>query len=42
MASDDQIIQIFDKARSYAKENQEEYDKYMRALTYYNSNLIDI
>lgn len=42
MAVDSMIIQLFDKARSYAKENQDKYDSYMRDLTWHNSNLIDI
>lgn len=42
MAVDDMIIQLFDKARSYAQENKAIYDGYMRALTYHNANLIDI
>lgn len=42
MAIDDMIIQLFDKARSYAPENKAMYDSYMRALVYYNSNLINL
>lgn len=39
MAIDDMIIQLFEKARSYADENQAMYDKYMRKLALYNSQL---
>lgn len=42
MAVDDMVIQLFDKARSYAQENKAMYDDYMRSLTYWNSNLVDI
>jgi hypothetical protein len=39
MAVDDMIVQLFDKARSYASENQAKFNEYMRSLGYYNSNL---
>jgi hypothetical protein len=42
MAVDDMVIQLFPKANSYAQENKAMYDDYMRSLTYYNSNLINI
>lgn len=39
MATDGFTIQLFDKARSYAVENQIKYEQYMRDLAYYNSQL---
>ena len=39
MASDDMAIQIFDKAKSYAKEHESQYMSYMSDMAYYNSNL---
>jgi len=42
MAIDEYIIQIFDKARSYAQENKTLFDGYMRSLANWNSNLISI
>lgn len=40
MASDDMAIQIFDKAKSYAKEHQAQYAMYLADMAYYNSNLM--
>ena len=40
MAVEHDIIILFEKARSYAPENQAKYNDYMRDLAYYNSNLI--
>lgn len=37
MAVDDQIIQMFDKARSYAPENRASYESYMDDLASWNS-----
>lgn len=42
MAADDMIIQLFDKARSYADENRAMFNSYMKSLAYYNSNLVEI
>lgn len=39
MAVDDMIIQLFDKARSYAKENQQKYDSALANLRYQNAQL---
>lgn len=39
MAVDDMSMQLFDKARSYARENQIKYDSYLADMAYYNSNL---
>lgn len=39
MAVDDMIIQLFDKARSYAKENQAMYESYLKQMALWNSNL---
>lgn len=39
MAVDGYIIQIFDKARSYAPENNAKFDDCMRDLAFYNANL---
>ena len=41
MAVDDMIIQLFDKARSYASANQAAYDSYMDDFSYHNANLIN-
>lgn len=41
MAIDDMIIQLFDKARSYASENKAKYDGYLKSMAYWNSNLIN-
>lgn len=42
MAVQDNIIQMFDKARSYFKENQDAYNSYMSDLNYYNSQFVEI
>ena len=39
MAVDDMIIQLFDKARSYAKENQGAYKDYVDSMALWNANL---
>jgi hypothetical protein len=39
MAVDDMIIQLFDKARSYAKENQAMYQSYLNQMALWNANL---
>ena len=39
MATDSFAIQLFDKAKSYANENQKKYDKYFEDLAYYNAQL---
>lgn len=39
MAVDDMVIQLFDKARSYAKENQAMYESYLKQMALWNSNL---
>lgn len=41
MAIDEMIIELFDKARSYATENKAMYDGFVRALNYYNANLLN-
>lgn len=41
MAVDDMIIQLFDRARSYARENQARYDDYMRSLAMWNSQFFN-
>lgn len=41
MATDDMIIQLFDKARSYAKENKSAYDSYMADMSSWNSQLLN-
>lgn len=41
MAIDDMIIQIFDKARSYADANQKAYDSYIASMALWNSNLLN-
>lgn len=40
MAVDHAIITLFDKARSYAGENQAKYNDYMKDLAWYNSQLL--
>jgi hypothetical protein len=40
MAVDGFIMQLFDKARSYAVENQGKYNDYLKDLAYYNSQLL--
>lgn len=40
MAVDDMGMQIFDKNKSYARENEARYNSYMADLAYYNSNLL--
>jgi len=39
MASDDMAIQLFDKAKSYAKEHQIQYAGYLSDMSYWNSQL---
>lgn len=39
MAVDDMAIQLFDKNRSYARENEMRFSGYMQALSLYNANL---
>jgi hypothetical protein len=39
MAVDDMICQLFDKARSYAVENQLKYNDYLKSMAYWNSQL---
>jgi hypothetical protein len=39
MAVDDMIIQLFDREKTYAKENQAGYDSMMTKLRYYNAQL---
>lgn len=41
MAVDSTIINLFDRAKSYAKENQAGYDSMMSKLRYYNSQLLN-
>lgn len=40
MCVEDMIIQIFDKAKSYAAENQAKYTSYLADLAYINSRLL--
>lgn len=40
MAVDDMVIQLFDKARSYARENQLAYLNAVQQMAYWNANLI--
>lgn len=40
MAVDDMIMQLFDKARSYARENEIKYERYMEDLAMWNSRLL--
>ncbi len=42
MAVDDMIIQIFDKARSYADQNQAMYDSYIADMAFWNSQFINM
>ena len=42
MAVDDAIIQMFDKAKSYAADNQAKYDSYMEDMVYWNSRLLNL
>lgn len=42
MSIDDDIIQIFERARSYAQENQAKYVGYMTRLRRYNNTLVNI
>lgn len=42
MATDSFIIQQWDKAKSYANENQAKYESGIRDIDYYNSNLITL
>lgn len=42
MAVDDTIIQMSDKAKSYAAENQARYEKYMSDMEYWNSELVQM
>jgi hypothetical protein len=42
MAVDDMIIQIFDKARSYARENEANYQSILGDMTFWNANLQNI
>lgn len=39
MAVDDMAMQLFDKARSYARENELKYQSYLADMAYYNSQL---
>jgi hypothetical protein len=39
MCVEDMTIQLFDKARSYAKENQDKMDSYLRDMAYVNARL---
>ena len=39
MATDGFIIQLFDKAKSYERENKAKYDSYFADLAYYNAEL---
>lgn len=41
MAVDDMIIQLFDKARSYAPANQAAFDSYLADFSYHNANLLN-
>jgi len=41
MASEDYIIQQFDKARSYSKENSDKFDDYIVDMAYWNAQLIN-
>lgn len=42
MAVDDMIIQLFDKARSYARENEIAYNSFLGDMEYWNANLQNI
>lgn len=39
MAIDDMMIQLFDKARSYANENRAQFASYMQSMALWNANL---
>lgn len=39
MCVDDMVIQLFDKARSYASENQSMYDRYLTEMAYWDAQL---
>lgn len=39
MCVDDMVIQLFDKARSYAQENQAMYNDYLKRMALWNANL---
>jgi len=41
MAVDDMVIQLFDKARSYADANHKMYESYLSNMSYWNSNLLN-
>ena len=41
MASEDYIIQQFDKAKSYATENQSKYDSWLEKMAMWNQNLLN-
>ncbi len=40
MATENDVLQLSDKARSYKNENQRIFDDYMEKLAYWNANLI--
>lgn len=40
MCVDDMTIQLFDKARSYAGENQAQYNSYLKQMALWNANLL--
>lgn len=40
MAVDDMIIQLFDKAKSYAEVNEKKYQSYIADMAYINANLL--
>lgn len=40
MAVDDMIIQLFDKAKSYAEVNEKKYQSYIADMAYTNANLL--
>lgn len=42
MAADDMIIQLFDRNRSYAKENSAQYFSYLQSMSAWNANLQNI
>lgn len=42
MCVDDMVIQLFDKARSYAGENQAMYQSYLASMALWNANLNNI
>ncbi len=41
MASEDYIIQQFDKARSYSAENKERFNNYLANMAYWNAQLLN-